>query len=43
MFSATGPDTKWHHLVRATTDEQQERPTLVIVTTVIYLRTVHIV
>ena len=42
MFLATESD-KWIHLVRATTGEQQERPTLVIVTTVIHLGGVRIV
>ena len=34
---------KWLHLVRETIDEQQERPTLVMVITVIHLGIVHIV
>ena len=42
MFSAKESDN-WRHWVRATIDEQQERPTLVMVTTVIHLKIVCIV
>ena len=34
---------KWLHLVRATDDEQQERPTLVMVITVVHLGGMRIV
>jgi hypothetical protein len=42
MSLETEPD-KWLHLVRATADEQQEKPTLVMVTTVIHLGGMRIV